>query len=46
MLPFQHNVFHEIRTPTETKHARIVNRIAADIETSEAFPAGETNPAD
>ena len=22
--PFQHNFFHEIRTPTENKHARIV----------------------
>ena len=31
--PFQHNFFHEIRTSTENKHARI-----------EAFPDRETNP--
>ena len=44
--PFQHNFFHEIRTPAENKHAMIVEMIATDIETYESFPDGETNPTD
>ena len=44
--PFQHNFFHEIRTPKENKCQDRRNRIAPDIETNEAFPHRETNHID
>lgn len=49
-LLFQHHVFHEIRTPTVNKHARLVeigsSRTAPDMESNETSAARETNPAD
>ena len=43
MLPFQHNIFHEILTPTVDRR----NRIASDIQPIKLFPLKKlTNSAD
>ena len=46
MLPFLHNFFSEIQTLTVNEQLDRRNRIASDIETSEAFPARKTNLVD
>ena len=45
-LSFQHNFFHEIQTQAVNKHARLVEIGQPQMETNEALPTRETNPAD